>query len=305
MRLPKQSKIRWKRGDYIRLGKAVAEFNRTKSELETEENQLYLPEDISYNEVKSAIFSRKELNRVIKSLRQFGEKNVELVEEGGTYITKWQQSQNKAMQRTALKNLKNELQELNIPEFGGYSRVQMGSIEARQIERTKESIENYEQKTGEEYQRALLRIKSIGTDDYTLRKANTYRENVLNGLEDLKNRIPEFEVVYDYFSKIQNPITFFNTMQQSQAMQDFFDWYKGNERYASFKTHAEIAEYIINEYKIEREITEKKEIGQKYKYSLVTRRGIIVSQSDSKQSLKNIVLNSNDAEISNSYIIEN
>lgn len=252
MRLPKQSKIRWKRGDYIRLGKAVAEFNRTKSELETEENQLYLPEDISYNEVKSTIFSRKELNRVIKSLRQFGEKNVELVEEGGTYITKWQQSQNKAMQRTALKNLKNELQELNIPEFGEYSRVQMGSIEARQIERTIESIENFNLKIGEEYNRALLRIKSIGTDDYTLRKANTYRENVLNGLEDLKKRIPEFEDVYDYFSKIQNPITFFNTMQQSQAMQDFFDWYKGNERYASFKTHAEIAEYIINEYKIVR-----------------------------------------------------
>ncbi len=46
------SQIRWKRGDYISLGKAVANFNKKINELKTEENALLLPDEISYSELK-------------------------------------------------------------------------------------------------------------------------------------------------------------------------------------------------------------------------------------------------------------
>ena len=46
------NQIRWKRGDYISLGKAVANFNRKINELKTEENALLLPDEISYSELK-------------------------------------------------------------------------------------------------------------------------------------------------------------------------------------------------------------------------------------------------------------
>lgn len=250
MKLPKQSKIRWKKGDYISLGKAVAEFNRTKNELETEENKLYLPEDINYNEIKSSIFSRSELNRVIKSLRSFSSQNSELVFEGENLITKWEQRENRLAQRRAIKNLKGELAELSQPLENGFSRAQMGSIEARQIERSIESIENYTKKVGENYRRTVRRIRSLGTNDYNLRKAYIYQENVLNELEELKNNIPEFKEVYKYFASIKNPITFYNTMQQSNILQDFFVWYQPNVKYANYGSHKEIAEDIIEEYKI-------------------------------------------------------
>lgn len=307
MKLPKQSKIRWKKGDYISLGKAVAQFNRTKNELETEENKLYLPEDINYNEIKSSIFSRSELNRVIKSLRSFSSQNSELVFEGENLITKWEQRENRLAQRRAIKNLKGELAELNKPLENGFSRTQMGSIEARQIQRSIESIENYNKKVGENYKRTVRRIRSLGSNDYNLRKAFIYQENVLNQLEELKNNIPEFKEVYKYFTSIKNPITFYNTMQQSNILQDFFVWYQPNVKYASYGSHKEIAEDILEQYGIKRinkEETIKSE-KYKYKYALITRSGNIVAQSDSKQSLKNIALNSNDAQISNSYIIEN
>lgn len=46
------SQIRWKRGDYISLGKAVANFNKKINELKTEENALLLPDEINYSELK-------------------------------------------------------------------------------------------------------------------------------------------------------------------------------------------------------------------------------------------------------------
>ena len=49
------SQIRWRQGDFIRLGQAVSRFNKKINELQAEENKLYLPETISYTEAKENI----------------------------------------------------------------------------------------------------------------------------------------------------------------------------------------------------------------------------------------------------------
>ena len=77
MKLPKQSKIRWQRGDYITLGKAVSQFNKKINELQKEESKDYLPDTLEYKEVKENITTRKELNRVINSLRRFKKEGAE------------------------------------------------------------------------------------------------------------------------------------------------------------------------------------------------------------------------------------
>lgn len=66
-----QSQIRWKRGDYIKLGRAVSDFNKRINELQQEENKLYLPTPLNYKNVKQDITTRQELNRMINSLRRF------------------------------------------------------------------------------------------------------------------------------------------------------------------------------------------------------------------------------------------
>lgn len=66
-----QSRIRWTRSDYARLGRAISDFNKKIKELETEENKLYLPESRNYKLEKKDIQTRAELNRVINSLKRF------------------------------------------------------------------------------------------------------------------------------------------------------------------------------------------------------------------------------------------
>lgn len=251
MKLPKQSKIRWKRGDYITLGKAVSQFNKKINELQKDESKDYLPDTLEYKEVKENITSRKELNRIINSLRRFKKEGAEDLYklESGQEITKWEKHELILQRNIAEKRLKEELQQLNEPSyFGKFSRVQMGSEEARKIEATLESIKKLESKKGFDFDRIKNRIKYIGTSDYTLKKAYIFRENFMKELEDLKDNTPEFQKVYDYFKNINNPITFFNTTQKSQALQDFFVWYKNPETYAEFDSNSELVDYILEEY---------------------------------------------------------
>ena len=103
------SLIRWRRGDYIKLGQAVSRFNKIINELDTDERE-FLPDLKEYKEIKEHITSRKELNRVIKSLRKVNTENLlnTKILESGEEISKWEyQELNKARKR-AFRNLELE-----------------------------------------------------------------------------------------------------------------------------------------------------------------------------------------------------
>lgn len=251
MKLPKQSKIRWQRGDYITLGKAVSQFNKKINELQKDGSKDYLPDTLEYNEIKENITTRKELNRVINSLRRFKKEGAEdlYTLESGEQLTKWEMNEIRLQRNIAVRRLNQELEQLNEPINGSkFSRIQMGSEEARKIESTLESIQKLESKKGFDFDRIKNRIKYIGTSDYTLKKAYIFRENFMKELENLKDNTSEFQKVYDFFKNINNPITFFNTTQKSQALQDFFVWYKNPETYAEFDSNSELVDYILEEY---------------------------------------------------------
>ena len=47
--------IRWTKGDYIKLGKAVANFNRQVAQNENQINKQYLPKLVDYKELRDRI----------------------------------------------------------------------------------------------------------------------------------------------------------------------------------------------------------------------------------------------------------
>ena len=58
-----ESLIRWKRGDYIRLGRAISRFNKIINEIEVDEQSI-LPDIQSYKNIKSNILSRKDNEKI-------------------------------------------------------------------------------------------------------------------------------------------------------------------------------------------------------------------------------------------------
>lgn len=98
------------RGDYIKLGKAVANFNRTIRELEKVRNKTYLPDEIDYKDVRDLHVTKPELERYIKELRSFNEENAtEVIYESGETLTKWESDVLENERQIALRRLRGKL----------------------------------------------------------------------------------------------------------------------------------------------------------------------------------------------------
>ena len=252
MALAKQYNINWKKGDYLTLGKAVANFNKKINELNAEEKKLYLPETITYQEVKENIKTRSELNRIIKSLKRFSKAGAEelYVTKAGQEITRWERRELGYQSATVQRRLQRELKELSLPLKTGFSRIQMGSERAKEIQATMKSLKTLEQRKGYDFERLKRRIEFLGTSDFTLKQSYVFRQNFMNELNELRKNSPEFQRVYDYFNDIKNPIEFFNTTQRSEVLQDFFVWYQQPENYQQFESKNDVANWIIKEYRL-------------------------------------------------------
>lgn len=112
------SNIRWNRSDTATLSRAVRNFNKKIRELKTEENKLYLPEEISYKETKENITTRRELNRMINSLKRFQREGAEelYTTKAGEQMTVWERKELGIQARVAIRRLNKEYQELATPK---------------------------------------------------------------------------------------------------------------------------------------------------------------------------------------------
>lgn len=211
------ARINWKRGDYISLGRAVSNFNKKIRELKAEENKLYLPDEINYKEAKENITTRKELNRLVNSLRRFQRQGAEdlYTTQAGESITKWERRELGIQSRIAQTRLRAELKNLEKPLESGYSRVQMGSIRAREIEAQIRNLKQIENKKGYEFNNLRQRIMSMGRSDYVMKKATIFRENYLKEMQKYSH-FDNYEKLMNKLQSIKNPVAFFNFVSQNE-----------------------------------------------------------------------------------------
>lgn len=225
-----ESRISWKKGDYITLGKAVAKFNKKINELNAEERKLYLPELINYQEVKENITTRKELNRVLNSMRRFSKEGAEelYTTKAGEQITKWERQELGIQSRIAQQRLKLELEELNIPNEQGFTRVQMGSMRAREIEAQIKNLKQIETKKGYEFKRLQERIQTAGTSDYIMKKSIIFQKNYLKEMEKYSH-FDNYDKLMLRLKAIKNPINFYKYVSKNELTGDLT--YQSDEVY--------------------------------------------------------------------------
>lgn len=217
-----QNRINWKKSDYITLGKAVSQFNKKINELNAEERKLYLPETIKYKDIKSNIFTRKELNRIISSLKRFSKEGAEelYTTKAGQELTKWEYNELKNQSKIAKARLSTELKDLaTVKNEQGFTRLEMGSLRAREIQAQIRNLENLENKKGYEFNRLRERIQNIGTQDYIMKKSVIFQENYLKEMEKYKG-FNNYEKLMEKLKSIKNPISFFNYVSKNELIQD-------------------------------------------------------------------------------------
>lgn len=231
------SLIRWRRGDYIKLGQAVSRFNKIIKELDTDERE-FLPDLKDYKEIKEHITSRKELNRVINSLRRVNAENLlnTKILESGEEISKWEfQEINKARKR-AFRNLNLERESIlkDRPSIG------MGDERLSEIRAIENSFVTLEFRTGNDLKRLIQRIFAVGRSDYKLSKDELFRQNFYKALEGISN-FQNYEVLKKELDKIKNPTKFYEFVRKSPVLMDLFLWYKESDTlfYGAFSDNEE------------------------------------------------------------------
>lgn len=245
--------INWRKQDTERLKKAVNDFNKKIRNLEKQENTLNLPETISYKETKENIATRSEFNRKVQSLEKFMKAGAEdlKITKGGEGLTKWEWQELLNQKKIAKNRLTKELEALNKPMKTGYSRVQMGSERAREIEDTLESLEKLGTSKGASFTRLKARVQMLGQKDLEMKQAKNFRDNLLNELKGISKNNPEMKKLYEHLKNIKNPLEFYNQARKSDVLIDFKEWYLNPNDYGDFVSYDEIADYVLTDMEID------------------------------------------------------
>lgn len=231
------SLIRWKKGDYIKLGQAVARFNKIINELEVDEKD-YLPDLQNYKEIKNHISSRKELNRIIKALRRADVENLTATKsfESGEVVSKWEFKEINKAKRRAFKNLEVERETI----LKGRQSIGMGDERLSEIRAIENSFLSLEFRTGKDLKRVISRIFTVGRSDYKLSRDELFMKNFYAALEGISN-FQNYDILKKELDKIKNPTKFYEFVKKSPILMDLFLWYKESDSlfYGGFNDNQE------------------------------------------------------------------
>lgn len=281
------SQIKWRKGDYISLGKAVSQFNRKINELQKEESKNYLPDTLNYTDIKENITTRRELQRVINSLRRFKKEGAEdlYLTQAGEEITKWERRELGIESRTAQIRLTKELKNLYTPKQGEkFSMAQMGSIRVREIEAQLRNLKQIESKKGYQFERLRQRIHNIGTSDYNMRRALTFRNNYINEMKKYSH-LKNYELLKEKMESLSNPVDFYEFVKDKELVKDLT--YQSDEYYKQAEFNEFLRDWEIEVEETE-EVYEETVKVRKYNYSLIDKDGTVVAESNSLRTLRNI-----------------
>ena len=220
------SLIRWKRGDYIKLSKAVASYNRKLNAIDNNEAK-YLPSLKNYKQLKKTIMSRKEFNRVVKSLKRFNIGGAEDVVNlpSGESITKWEYHEVKLARNRALNKLREEGRGIIEADYYEAPSEKMGSKRLKEISRTIDRYEGLELQTGSNLKETIKSVMTQGRFDIDLVRFEQFRTNFMNALEEMST-YDNFEELKYKLEQIKNPEEFHDFIEQSPELMDLFLYYK-------------------------------------------------------------------------------
>lgn len=229
-----ESVINFRRKDVGKLSYAIRKFNEKIRELEGLEKE-FAPEEVNYRELKERITTRREFNRVVNSLKRFtrsGQEDI-IKLDSGENISKWERHELGLATRRATRMLTSEyMKEVQNPVnvFG------MKGDRITQIEATLKSLDNIYTSKGSKFKKLKEKVFKLGASDKEIKKAKIYKENYLKGLTDKQFKtFSNYDVFMKYINtKLKNPLKFFEEIQKSEALSNFFFWYDSTEGIISF-----------------------------------------------------------------------
>lgn len=205
--MARQYPINWKRSDYGNLIKAVNKFNKEIEKLMYNNPEANIPEKLIYKDIKQNIYTRKEFNRVIKSLNRFSNpKEQEIVKTRGGYeLTRWQRNEINRAKRRAERRLEGELYDLESQSTFGTGNTRLNEIKA-----TLESYDRLATANPEDYKRISGSILRQGVSDFEMKQASIFQKNFIKAYKKMGRT-----QVVNLAKRFKNPMDFWEFIKDS------------------------------------------------------------------------------------------
>ena len=214
--------IRWSKGDYIRLGKAVADFNRQIAANTTEANKLYLPKQIDYQALKNDIKTRQGLNAYIQKLKRINLGDSFALEklEGGETITRYQRRELQRSLATVIPELeegiKREQRETLIrqgenPDTGKLKDYER-SENQKEYEAKLKDYTNLFNLTGEKFKEVASQLM-VNQTEKKYRKAYQFRKNYMKVMKENWGNFRDYWIFKKYYAdRHKDPVRFYEDL---------------------------------------------------------------------------------------------
>lgn len=238
----KDYSIKWKKGDLIKLGKVVSNFNKkiAAADKTNKENIDFLPDLKKFENIKDSITTRREFNRIINSLKRINKADaLDLVyTKSGEEISMWELNETRIQARIRIRQLNKEIEAFQTSKTNNQL---MGSERYGEIKKEIEDIKNIDLKKGYDFKKIMRSIQTKGTADWTFKMNIVFKNNYLEALKDYQNEPYYNELI----KKIQdlNPNDFYNMIKDNNLI-DFLnaDWYRlDRNKYSNLLRELDIA----------------------------------------------------------------
>lgn len=236
--------IRWSKGDYIRLGKAVADFNRQVTQNTTEANKLYLPKLIDYNALKNEIKTRQGLNAYIQQLKRINlEGSLELEQlEGGVVLSRYQRRELQRSLATVIPKLEADIAKAEAQTLAGYGYSKgtklpdmLKGVQQKQLEAKLKDYKDLFTLSGEKFRNLASKLM-VNQTEKKYRQAYLFRQRYMKEMREKYSNFRDYWIFKKYYAdRHKDPVRFYDDLPED-------DTYSPNDLYfQSDKTFTEEA----------------------------------------------------------------
>ena len=200
--------INWHRSDEQELRRVVKNFNSKLSRIMKKNPEIaeYLPERMSYKELRENITSRQELNRELKSMKRFSQKgSEELVKsKSGLTVTKWEKKEVGIQvaiinrERTRKRKLLEAEEATSRGQKLNLTRSQMNSIRMNELNK---KIFNFDKIKKSDWSKYKATVKRQSHPDFQSEADEHLRDNYIKGLIEI---FGETDDILELIEEIKN-----------------------------------------------------------------------------------------------------
>ena len=218
--------IRWSKGDYIRLGKAVSDFNRQIAQNTTAENKLYLPKTVNYRDLRDNIQTRQGLNAYLQQLKRINQKGAFELErlEGGVLISKYEKNELERARAQVIPNLERQIAKVEAETLASYGYAPSTQLPnmlkgnaQRKLEATLKDYKELFKLSGKDFKKRAKQLL-INQTEKKYRQAYLFRKRYMRLMKENYSGYRDYWIFMNYYAnKHKDPVRFYDDLPEDDT----------------------------------------------------------------------------------------